>query len=403
MSRIRPLLVVLIGYSVISLTTQSRVLRAVEFEETTVFQAGTEGYNIYRIPAIIQAANGDLLAFCEAREGGDASEIDLAMKRSTDLGKTWSVLQIVQESDDFKSMLGDNPPPITIGNPAPVVDRIDANHPGRIWLPFTLENDRVFVTCSDDHGMTWNKPREITDTVKKKQWGWYATGPVHSIQIQKGKNRGRLVVPADHRLGVDGNDRGPLGAQAILSDDHGQTWRLGAVDETYEDGINANETTVVELNDGTLYFNTRSQNGDAPGNRGEAWSRDGGETFESRDAAWKNFRPGPALLDPPVVQGSLVRAAENLIFFAGPDENGPTGPGRSDLRIRFSRDEAESWHDGPVIHVGPAAYSDMVRLSDDSVGLLFEAGDREQKNAYQRIVFVPLKIADVTADAVGNR
>ncbi|MCA9031251.1 MAG: exo-alpha-sialidase, partial [Planctomycetaceae bacterium] len=96
-------------------------LLAADYEFVPVFQNGTGGYNAYRIPAIVQAANGDLLAFCEAREGGDASKIDLVMKRSTDEGKSWSQLQVVQAADDFKSLFGENPPPITAGNPAPVV------------------------------------------------------------------------------------------------------------------------------------------------------------------------------------------------------------------------------------------------------------------------------------------
>lgn len=57
-------------------------------ERATVFAARTEGYNVFRIPVLIRAANGDLLAFCEAREGSDASEMDLVRKRSTDGGKT---------------------------------------------------------------------------------------------------------------------------------------------------------------------------------------------------------------------------------------------------------------------------------------------------------------------------
>lgn len=359
-----------------------------EFPSTTLFKAESEGYRVYRIPALIKAGNGDLLAFCEAREGGDASEIDMVMKRSTDQGRTWGPLRVVQASADFKKYFADDPPPITIGNPAPVVDRLDPDHPDRIWMPFTLENDRVFVTYSDDHGANWSDPREITDDVKKEPWGWYATGPVHSIQIQKGPYRGRLVVPADHRLGPDGSDSGPEGAQVLLSDDHGSTWRLGAVDETYEDGLNANETTVTELADGTLLFSTRDQNGSAAGTRGEAWSKDGGETFDSGDANWKSFRPASAVIDPPVVQGALLSVADDLVLFSGPDESGPSGTGRTDMRIRYSQDNASTWHDGPLIHQGPAAYSDMVAVSDERIGMVFEAGDPGQKSPYQRIVFV---------------
>jgi sialidase-1 len=368
----------------------------------SVFRNGSDGYQVFRIPAVIKAANGDLLAFCEARAGGDASEIDLVSKRSTDGGKSWQPLYVVQESSDFRTLFTDDAPPITVGNPAPVVDLLDPEHPGRLWLPFTLENDRVFVTYSDNHGKTWAPRREITQDVKLKNWGWYATGPVHSIQLHRGKHRGRLVVPADHRLGDDGADRGPEGAQAIISDDHGKTWRLGAIDDTYSDDLKANETTVVELNDGRLYFNTRDQNGSAPGNRGSAYSSDGGETFDrAADSEYKYFVPAGTPFDPPVVQCALLRIASsldgndrNLILFSGPDESGPTGKGRSDLRLRYSTNETSTWHDGPLIHEGPAAYSDMVRLTTTHVGILFEAGTKRGKR-YDRIDFVRFPVNDL--------
>ena len=41
-------------------------------------------------------------------------------------------------------------------------------------------------------------------------------------------------------------------------------------------------------------------------------------------------------------------ADKGLIVFSGPDENGPSGKGRSDLRLRYSTDEAKSWKDGPL-------------------------------------------------------
>lgn len=378
---------------------------AADFSAVTVFQNGQDGYKIFRIPAMVAAANGDILAFCEARTGGDASEIDLVLKRSSDQGKTWQALEVVQENNDFRKLYEGTGKEISVGNPAPVVDLMDKQHPGRIWLPFTVENDRVFVTFSDDHGKTWAAPLDITASVKLKTWGWYATGPIHSIQLAQGAHQGRLVVPCDHRIGKAGQDKGVNGAHAVISDDHGQTWKLGAIDDTYDDGLNANETAVVELNDGRLYFNTRDQHGKAKGSRGEAYSSDGGTTFDrSQDADYKFFIPSADVLDPPVVQSSLLRVsskadgdAQNLILFAGPDENGPTGKGRSDLRVRYSTDETKTWHDGPLLHNGPAAYSDMVRLPSKRIGVLFEAGDKPGKK-YDRIVFTPIAVSDVTAD-----
>src|SRR5262245_1210895 len=102
-------------------------LVAAEPVRSMVFQSGA-GYKSFRIPALVLAANGNLLAFCEARAGGDASEIDLVLKRSLDGGKTWGPLEKVQESDSFKPLFGDKPPEITIGNPCPVVDVFDPEH-----------------------------------------------------------------------------------------------------------------------------------------------------------------------------------------------------------------------------------------------------------------------------------
>ncbi|MBN2311811.1 MAG: exo-alpha-sialidase, partial [Candidatus Hydrogenedentes bacterium] len=172
-------------------------------EQAPLFVAGQDGYHTYRIPAILVSKKGTILAFCEGRKnsGADHGDIDLVLKRSFDNGATWGPMQKVWDD-------GEN----TIGNPCPVVDQST----GTIWLPFCWNNDRVFVTRSDDDGATWAEPVEITDSVKPDSWGWYATGPVHGIQLASG----RLLIPCDHRVkGVEINT-----SHVIYSDDHGATW-----------------------------------------------------------------------------------------------------------------------------------------------------------------------------------
>src|SRR5688572_1473593 len=79
-----------------------------------LFKAGDDGYACYRIPAIVTTTKGTVLAFAEARKNncGDAGDIDLVVKRSSDNGKTWSNLAVVWSD-------GEN----TCGNPAPVIDQ----------------------------------------------------------------------------------------------------------------------------------------------------------------------------------------------------------------------------------------------------------------------------------------
>ena len=177
---------------------------------------------------------------------------------------------------------------------------------------------------------------------------------------------------------------------------------MGAIDDAYSDDLNANETTVVELNDGRLLFNTRDQGGKAAGTRGQAYSSDGGGSFDGNsESDYQTFVPCEEVFDPPVVQCAMLRAESledggsmNLILFSGPDENGPSGKGRTDLRIRYSVDETATWVDGPLIHEGPAAYSDLVRLGAGEYGVLFEAGKKGNRS-HDEIVFVRLRLEEL--------
>ena len=233
-----------------------------------VFVSGRQGYHTYRIPALIVSSKGTLLAFCEGRKTSraDHGDLDLVLRRSKDRGKTWQATQLVYEEGGAKK--------ITIGNPCPVLDR----DTGRIWLPFTRNNDDVFITSSGDDGKTWTKPRRITKSVKKSDWGWYATGPGVGIQLRRGRYKGRLVIPCDHR--ASGNRRGTTHSHVFFSDNHGKTWKLGGTVASH-----TNECQVVELADGTLMINMRNYWGrdgkqkDKDRMRAVAVSRDGGETW----------------------------------------------------------------------------------------------------------------------------
>jgi sialidase-1 len=342
--------------------------------ENVIFANTVDGYPVFRIPAIVRGNDGTLLAFCEGRAGiSDGGNIDLVLKRSTDNGLTWGPLILVHEE-------GGNAE-ITIGNPAPVVDQST----GHIHLLFCRENDTVFHTVSTDNGLTWSPRTEITSSVKLAGWGWYATGPVHGIQLKRGAQAGRLVVPANHRIGAAGSDSGAFGSQIIYSDDHGATWKMDATFEA-ANGTAPNETTLVEAlptssNTGSrVYINSRDY-GSAPGNRSQAWSDDGGTSYTGP------FDGNPHFVTP-ICQGSLLRfssvddghAANRIIF------SSPNGGSRSTGSIWISTDEAATWSQPKILRAGAYAYSDMVRTADDHLGVIFETGTSTDQ--YQSINFI---------------
>lgn len=361
-------------------------------EPVSVFRSGTEGYHTFRIPAVVRARSGVLLAFAEGRRGaaGDAGDIDLVLRRSTDGGRTWGPLQ----------MVGDNGPH-TFGNPAPVVDP----RTGRVVLLSTHnagtaseqeilrgevppeDSRRVFVQHSDDEGTSWSAPVEVTPTTKRADWRWYATGPGHAIALRRGPHPGRLVVPANHSAAPPagsadtGAEAKYYGAHLLISDDGGTTWRIGAEDSSPDGWVNANESTVAQLPDGRLYVNTRDHNGAADGTRASTYSRDGGSTYEAP------FAPRPDLVGP-VVQGSTLQVTGGPLLLSLPGDPGA----RRDMTMRASTDGGRTWPHALLVGTGPAAYSDLVALDGRTIGLLHETG---VAGPYEEITFRRLAVSRI--------
>ncbi|MCE9562767.1 MAG: glycoside hydrolase [Planctomycetes bacterium] len=323
-----------------------------------LFVSGKEGYPRYRIPSLLVAPNGDLLAVCEGRKdgGGLKGKIDIVLKRSSDLGKTWSKIVVVASD-------GDN----TLGNPCLLADR----KTGMVWMGLTRslgtdteegivagtskERTRVLVTSSKDSGKTWSEPLNISETARDPKWTWYGTGPGTGIQLKSG----RLVIPAYHAHEKDGIYRSHM----VFSDDGGKSWKRGdAV------GRQIGECHVVEKQGGGLVLNARTNEGKE--RRAVAVSKDGGETWSEAEH--------DALFDPNC-QGCVIRL---------PDADGkprwlfsnPAGPKRRDLTVRLSTDEGKTWPRSKLLQAGDAQYSSLTLLSDGTVGCLF---DRWEAGNYQ--------------------
>jgi sialidase-1 len=341
---------------------------------TDVFRAGTEGYSSFRIPAIVTAPDGSLVAFAEGRKqnAGDpgAGDIDLVYKRSTDHGASWSPLAVLDDPGDRWAA----------SNPTPVTDR----ERKRIWIVFNrwepgmgtersqpgTSNNQTWIRYSDDNGKTWSPPRDITRSARDfDTWGAMFVGPGGAIQTRTG----RLIVPAASKfdqhfiLATFGSFDGALDvlrAYVLFSDDHGETWQRGSLVQAF-----TNENQLVELSGGAILMDARQGNGD---HRWFVTSADGGR-------AWSRPRPGEMVTP---VATALERYDAGHILWTG-----PSGPGRNRLVIRVSTDEGQTFANERVIYRGLAAYSDLTVLDDRSIGVLWERGVTD---GYQYITFTRL-------------
>ena len=133
-------------------------------KETVVFSRGEGGYYCIKIPSLLTTAKGTLIAFGEGRmySCSDFTWTDLIYKRSTDGGKTWGPLTILYSNSTKRGQH------VVVGNAAPVVLR-DSH---RILLPFCRNNLQVMLTHSDDDGVTWSPPSNISGVVHPS-WRWY--------------------------------------------------------------------------------------------------------------------------------------------------------------------------------------------------------------------------------------
>lgn len=335
-----------------------------------VFVNQEEGYAMYRIPALWYSSGGVFLAFAEGRTSiSDHASNDIVLKRSLDDGVTWEPLQIVA-SDGDNSL--NNPLVVEIretGRILLVYQRYPHGyHEREVGPGYTSDTVcRAFLVHSDDSGLSWSEPREITRQVKRPTWATsIAGGPGNGIQIRSGLYAGRVILPFN---------QGPFGkwtVYAAFSDDLGDNWSYGDIAYAADPGM-GNEVQMVELSDGSLQLNARTAGGEKL--RKTAISVDGGEN-------WTELKNEPQLVDPHCMasiislQGTRLSVAP--LLFANPRSDQKREKGT----LSLSWDDGKTWSDHLEVYPDGFAYSSLADKGEGAFGLLFEKDD------YQTIAFL---------------
>lgn len=368
---------------------------------TPVFVPGQEGYACFRIPGIVRAGDGSLVAFAEGRVANCADfggPIRIVSRRSVDNGLTWGPLVVVG-----RNLLPEGTE-WAAANPSPVVDRMDLRNPqGVVFVVFNKSEysefdtaahqgvRRVFIARSTDHGQTWEPPRDITAQVHRpinpaytvvypdaaerylhnEDWRQQVTATGHGIQLQGGKSspatHGRLFYTAS--ITVGGKDVYHSQNYAFWSDDHGRSWQIGGVSPV--EGLN--EAMAVELEDGSVMVNARNYRNDGQPVGLRAVMR---ITFDSDGRISFGVPFNDPNLVEPTIQASIERYSraaqdsKSRILFSITDHPRQ----RINMTVRLSYDEGCTWAVDKTIDPGPSGYSDLVVQQDRRIGLLYERG-----------------------------
>ena len=280
------------------------------------------------------------------------------MRRSRDGGATWDEPHLIVDG-------GKKP----AHNSVAIVD----GKSGVVHFLYCVNYAQAYYMKSEDDGATFSKPVEITPVFERFSaqflWNVIATGPAHGLQLRNG----RLIVPV--WLSNGGKRHRPSAVGVIYSDNHGVTWQAGELVPNML--INMSETSAVELEDGAVMFNIRSE--DREHRRAISISKDGAKK-------WSRPVFDRQLLEP-VCFASLLRLnwksanQPGRILFSNPDNLNYSGKhgssydnnkDRVNLTIKLSRDDGKTWPVSRVLEPGVSAYSDLAVGADGTVYCCYE-------------------------------
>lgn len=307
-----------------------------------------ENVSCFRIPSIVTAPNGDLIAAIDERVLSCADliggrDINTVIRRSSDNGVTWGPIETVADFPDGKSC----------SDPSMIVDNVTKE----VFLFYNfMDHDnahgiyRLHVMRSKDNGETWTGPEDITPQITDTSWRqdfmFITSG--RGTQTSDGTLL-HTLVNLQHGLHVFG------------SDDHGATWHL------FSDALKpGDESKIVELPDGRWMINCRLNK--ALG-RQIYVSDDRGKTWDS----WNDT----TLADPGCNAGIINYTSkakgsdkDRLLFVNANDTSA-----RRNLTVKISYDCGKTWSEGKTIYSGEAAYSSMTVLQNGDIAVLYEKDD----------------------------
>ena len=316
------------------------------FEIKELWSAG-DHYARHRIPGMIVTSKGTLLAYNEARQAGDDwALMDILMQRSVDHGKTFSEFVKLAEGT------AEHP---TVNNPVMIEDKN-----GRIHFlyceDYTIKGGRALRRYSDDDGLTWSDPIDITSFTAPDEHNAFAFGPGHGIVTADGTLLVPIwMVPKHYQAPIKSHC--PSVLSTFYSKDNGETWALGEFLRSNADIISPNETVAALTSDGNVHLNIRF-NGYC---RATAYSKNGYSN-------WQGYAPNYQLPDPQCF-GSIAAYNDGKHPYTMIFANCATNENRTRVTVRASFDNGITYPISKLIDAARGGYVEVA--TDNNAGLIY--------------------------------
>jgi sialidase-1 len=308
------------------------------------------------------------------------------MSRSGDTGQTWQPMKKIMDMGQWGGK-----PEIEngIGDPCVLVDK----NTGTIWVAALwghgkpgksvwgssgpgltpAETGQFMLVKSDDDGLTWSEPINITTQVKMPEWNLFFQGPGNGITL----NDGTLVFPAQYK-----NAGQVPWSTMIYSKDHGKTWTAGTGAKS-----NTTEAQIVELKDGSLMLNMRDDRNrtdkGATNGRAVAITNDLGKTWITHPSS-NSALPEPNCMASVISANVKINgASQQVLFFSNPNNK----TDRANMTIKASIDGGMTWPVTLQTELNSPSgfgYSCLTMVDENTIGIVYEG----VKELYFQKIFI---------------
>ena len=331
--------------------------REIILAHTLLFQPGDYNSTNYRIPGVITAKDGSIVAVTDKRkynQGDLPEDIDIVCRRSTDGGHTWSEPYTIAQGTGYNHGFGDCVLAWTNDDNGLIAGFVGGVG---LWNSTPSNPIRSYISRSYDNGQTWTEPEDITDFI----FGSNCVVPEHRTWRASFFGSGNGLITSTGRImfvaAIRETTAQSLSNYAVYSDDNGITWHVSG-----RASVSGDEAKVTELVDGRILMSIR--------HNGKRWyniSNDGGETWQSSTSTWNDITA-------PACNGDMIRYTsvnqgfnKNRLLHSV-----PFGSSRTDVSVYISYDEGETWPVRKCIVPYSSAYSSLCVLPDGTIGLYVE-------------------------------
>lgn len=375
-----------------------------------VRQQGQDGVFSSRIPGLVTTSKGTLLAIFDARYDSSRDlqgNIDIALHRSTDKGKTWHPMQVVLDMGEW----GGLPQKYNgVSDACILVDEKSEDiYVAGLWMYGALDDNgkwiegltqestywihqwrkkgsqpglgiketcQFLITKSSDDGLTWGFPDNITSKTKRPEWWLFAPAPGHGITLKDGT----LVFPTQGR-----DEKGNAFSNITYSRDGGRNWITS--EPAY---YNVTECNAVQLDNGDVMLNMRD-------NRNRGNKKVNGRRICTTSDCGKTWIEHPtsrkALIEP-TCMGSLHRhdfvmdgEKKSVLLFVNPNDYKT----RDKLTLKVSFDNGMTWPEENWImfdQYRSAGYSSITSVDEGTIGILYESSQAA-------LAFIQIKLSEI--------